>query len=95
VTLFTEDTPLELIEAIRPDVLVKGGDYSPDEVVGREVVEESGGRLVLIPLVEGKSTTDMVRRASERTLTPHPAQPAFPPPASLTHPSRSSLSPAE
>jgi D-beta-D-heptose 7-phosphate kinase / D-beta-D-heptose 1-phosphate adenosyltransferase len=95
VTLFVEDTPLELIEAIRPDVLVKGGDYHPEEVVGRDVVEASGGRLVLIPLVEGKSTTDMVRRASERTLTPHPAQPALPTPASLTHPSRSSLSPAE
>jgi D-beta-D-heptose 7-phosphate kinase/D-beta-D-heptose 1-phosphate adenosyltransferase len=95
VTLFAGDTPLELIEAIRPDVLVKGGDYRPEEVVGRDVVEASGGRLVLIPLVEGKSTTDIVRRASERTLTPHPAQPGLPSPAILTHPSRSALSPAE
>ena len=54
----------QLIEAIRPDVLVKGGDYRPEEVVGRAEVEAAGGRLVLIPLVEGHSTTAMVRRAS-------------------------------
>ena len=66
VTIFDEDTPLELITAIRPNVLVKGGDYRPDEVVGRAEVEEAGGRLVLIPLVEGHSTTTLVRRASER-----------------------------
>ena len=57
VTIFDEDTPLELITAIRPDVLVKGGDYRPDQVVGRAEVEEAGGRLVLIPLAEGHSTT--------------------------------------
>ncbi len=80
VTVFDEDTPLALIEAIRPDVLVKGGDYRPDEVVGRDVVEGSGGRLVLIPLVEGHSTTGLVRKAAERTLTPHGAGPAVPAP---------------
>jgi D-beta-D-heptose 7-phosphate kinase/D-beta-D-heptose 1-phosphate adenosyltransferase len=89
VTLFEEDTPFDLIDAIRPDVLVKGGDYRPEEVVGREVVEASGGRLVLIPLVEGHSTSNMVRKASDRTLTHHPAQPAFPAPAALTHATRS------
>ena len=71
VTIFDDDTPLELITAIRPDVLVKGGDYRPDEVVGRAEVEEAGGRLVLIPLAEGHSTTTLVRRASERAVTPH------------------------
>ena len=82
VTTFDAETPLALIEAIRPDVLVKGGDYRPDEVVGREVVEGSGGRLVLIPLVEGHSTTGIVRRAAERTITTHAAEPAIPQPRS-------------
>jgi len=62
VTLFDEDTPLELITALVPDVLVKGGDYAPHQVVGREVVEDSGGELALIPFVEGYSTTGLVKR---------------------------------
>jgi D-beta-D-heptose 7-phosphate kinase/D-beta-D-heptose 1-phosphate adenosyltransferase len=75
VTVFDEDTPLDLINAIRPDVLVKGGDYRPEEVVGRDEVEAAGGRLVLIALVEGHSTTSMVRRASDRGVMPHAAEP--------------------
>jgi D-beta-D-heptose 7-phosphate kinase/D-beta-D-heptose 1-phosphate adenosyltransferase len=71
VTIFDDDTPLDLINALRPDVLVKGGDYRPEEVVGRAEVEAAGGRLVLIPLVQGHSTTGLVHRASERELTPH------------------------
>ena len=71
VTIFDADTPLELITALRPNILVKGGDYRPDQVVGRAEVEEAGGRLVLIPLIEGHSTTTLVRRASERAITPH------------------------
>ena len=62
VTLFDEDTPLELIEAIEPDVLVKGGDYTLEQVVGRDVVEARGGVVRLIPLVPGRSTTELVRR---------------------------------
>jgi rfaE bifunctional protein nucleotidyltransferase chain/domain len=62
VTLFDEDTPAALISALLPDVLVKGGDYSPDQVVGRDVVERHGGRLVLIPFVSGRSTTDILHR---------------------------------
>lgn len=62
VTLFDEDTPLELITALLPDVLVKGGDYAPDQVVGRDVVEAAGGSLVLIPFVPGYSTTGLIRR---------------------------------
>lgn len=62
VTLFDEDTPLALISALLPDVLVKGSDYRPDEVVGRAEVEAAGGRLVLIPFVEGRSTTALVDR---------------------------------
>ncbi len=66
VTIFDEDTPLELISIICPDVLVKGGDYRPEDVVGRALVESAGGKLVLVPLVEGHSTTGLVRRARER-----------------------------
>jgi D-beta-D-heptose 7-phosphate kinase/D-beta-D-heptose 1-phosphate adenosyltransferase len=62
VTMFDEDTPAELIEALLPDVLVKGGDYTPGQVVGREVVESHGGTLVLIPFVTGRSTTDILHR---------------------------------
>jgi rfaE bifunctional protein nucleotidyltransferase chain/domain len=66
VCLFDEDTPAALIEALVPDVLVKGGDYALDQVVGRDVVEAAGGRVELIPFVEGYSTTDLVRRIRER-----------------------------
>jgi len=57
VVRFDEDTPLELIRALRPDVLAKGGDYLPEAVVGREFVEAAGGRLVLVPFLPGHSTT--------------------------------------
>ena len=67
VCLFDEDTPAELIERLLPDVLVKGGDYAEDEVVGREVVTEAGGRVEIIPFVEGHSTTDLVRQIREIT----------------------------
>lgn len=62
VTLFDEDTPLELLTALLPDVLVKGGDYAPHQVVGRGVVEAAGGEVVLIPFVEGYSTTRLLER---------------------------------
>lgn len=65
VCLFDEDTPAALIEALVPDVLVKGGDYALDQVVGREVVEAAGGRVELIPFVEAYSTTNLVRRIRE------------------------------
>jgi rfaE bifunctional protein nucleotidyltransferase chain/domain len=60
VVLFDEPTPLELIKLIQPDVLVKGEDYTGREVVGREAVEDSGGRVVLLPLLAGYSTTSIV-----------------------------------
>lgn len=60
VVIFDENTPLRLIKEIQPDVLVKGGDYLPENVVGREEVEARGGKLVLIPFVEGKSTTNLI-----------------------------------
>jgi len=60
ITFFEEDTPAELIEEIIPDVLVKGGDYTPDEIVGRKTVQAKGGKVIVIPLVEGKSTTNII-----------------------------------
>ncbi len=62
VTIFAEDTPAEVIAALVPDVLVKGADWAPDHVVGRDVVEANGGRLLLIPVVEGFSTTALADR---------------------------------
>ncbi|HEY8484859.1 MAG TPA: D-glycero-beta-D-manno-heptose 1-phosphate adenylyltransferase [Longimicrobiales bacterium] len=62
VTLFDEDTPQALIAALLPDVLVKGGDYRLEEVVGRAEVEAAGGRVVLLPFLDGRSTTALVRR---------------------------------
>ena len=65
VVLFGEPTPASLIEAIEPDILVKGGDYSRDTVVGASFVESRGGRVVLIPLVLDRSTTSLVERIRE------------------------------
>ena len=63
VVVFDQDTPLELIKRVQPAVLVKGADYSRDEVVGREVVEDAGGDVILVDLVPGHSTTAIVERA--------------------------------
>jgi D-beta-D-heptose 7-phosphate kinase/D-beta-D-heptose 1-phosphate adenosyltransferase len=62
VVLFEEDTPLELIRAVKPDVLVKGGDYSVETVIGHEDVIAAGGRVEIVPTVEGFSTTNIVRK---------------------------------
>ncbi len=62
VTLFDSDTPADLIEAVKPDILVKGGDYSRERVVGADFVESYGGRVALIDLVAGKSTTSTINR---------------------------------
>lgn len=66
VVIFDEDTPYELIKKIQPDVLVKGGDYKPEEVVGRDIVEARGGRLELISFVEGKSTTNIINKINSK-----------------------------
>jgi len=63
VVVFAQDTPLELIRRVRPKVLLKGGDYRRDQVVGREIVERDGGEVLLIDLVPGFSTTDIVRKS--------------------------------
>ncbi len=62
VTIFGEDTPRELIAALRPDVLVKGGDWKPDQIVGRAEVEAAGGRVVVVPYVEGYSTSSLIAK---------------------------------
>jgi rfaE bifunctional protein nucleotidyltransferase chain/domain len=62
VVLFDEDTPQELITRLQPDVLVKGTDYSRDAIVGADLVESRGGRVVRVPLVHGFSTSSIVER---------------------------------
>jgi len=60
VCLFDEDTPLELLKKVRPDYLIKGGDYRLDQIVGRELVESQGGQVLTIPFIEGKSSTSII-----------------------------------
>jgi rfaE bifunctional protein nucleotidyltransferase chain/domain len=62
VVLFDEDTPFELINLIKPDFLVKGGDYTPESIVGYDIVKNIGGEIVTIDLVEGHSTTSIINR---------------------------------
>jgi D-beta-D-heptose 7-phosphate kinase/D-beta-D-heptose 1-phosphate adenosyltransferase len=62
VVIFDEPTPREIISALLPDVLVKGGDWASDQIVGREEVEGAGGRVILVPVVEGYSTSAMVEK---------------------------------
>ena len=62
VVRFDEDTPAELIRAVRPEVLVKGGDWAIDRIVGRDTVESAGGRVLSIPLVPGRSTSSLVEK---------------------------------
>ncbi len=70
VVVFEEDTPIELIKRVRPAVLVKGADYRREDVVGHEVVEASGGDVILVDLVPGQSTTAIVERAQPAKLPP-------------------------
>lgn len=62
VVLFDDDTPARLIETILPDVLVKGADYEKHEIIGGEVVEEHGGRVHRVPLLEGYGTSEIIRQ---------------------------------
>ena len=62
VVVFDEDTPADLVGALTPDVIVKGGDYRPETVVGAEVVQARGGRVVIIPLTPGQSTTSIIEK---------------------------------
>ena len=65
VVIFSEDTPYELIKKIQPDILVKGGDYKLENVVGSDIVENRGGKVEIIPFVDGKSTTNIINKMSK------------------------------
>jgi D-glycero-beta-D-manno-heptose 1-phosphate adenylyltransferase len=80
VVIFHEPTPRELIARLLPDVLVKGGDWAIDQIVGREEVERAGGRVVTVPVKAGYSTTEILRKIREsapsaKTAAPAPASP--------------------
>ena len=62
LTSFSDDTPQRVIAVLLPDILVKGGDWKPEEVVGRKEVERSGGRVVIIPYLEGRSSSEIIDR---------------------------------
>jgi rfaE bifunctional protein nucleotidyltransferase chain/domain len=65
VVTFAEDTPLELVKLLEPDVIVKGGDYTEDSIVGAAEVRSRGGRVVIVPLTPGQSTTAIIGKLSE------------------------------
>ncbi len=70
VVVFDDSTPRELIARLLPDILVKGGDWPGDKIVGREEVEAAGGRIVSIPVVPGYSTTEILRKIREGSRAP-------------------------
>jgi rfaE bifunctional protein nucleotidyltransferase chain/domain len=65
VVLFNEDTPLELVNILKPDVIVKGGDYTEETIVGASEVKSWGGRVVVVPITPGQSTTAIIKKLSE------------------------------
>ena len=65
VVVFPEDTPLELVKVLKPDVIVKGGDYTEGTIVGANEVKSWGGRVVVVPLTPDQSTTAIIRKLSE------------------------------
>ena len=67
VAIFDDDTPAGIIKRVQPDVLVKGADWGPDNIVGRDTVEDRGGRVVRMPLLKGYSTTELLRRVRKNT----------------------------
>jgi rfaE bifunctional protein nucleotidyltransferase chain/domain len=62
VVLFDEPDPYQVIEALRPDVLVKGGDWSPERIIGADIVQKTGGKVVVVPYLKGFSTTEIIER---------------------------------
>ena len=64
VILFDEETPIELIKSVRPDVLVKGGDYKINTIVGADFVKQNGGNVIVIPFLEGHSSTNYINKIS-------------------------------
>jgi D-beta-D-heptose 7-phosphate kinase/D-beta-D-heptose 1-phosphate adenosyltransferase len=67
VSVFDEDTPADIIRRVQPDILVKGADWAPDQIVGRDTVEARGGRVILEPVEQGYSTTSLIERAKRAT----------------------------
>src|SRR4029079_904165 len=67
VSVFDEDTPADIIRRVQPDVLVKGADWAPDKIVGRDTVEARGGRVILEPVASGYSTTSLIEKAKRAT----------------------------
>ena len=65
VTLFDEETPLQLIQNVLPNILVKGGDYTEDTVVGANIVKSYGGKITLLPFIQGRSTTEIIKKILE------------------------------
>ena len=65
IVLFDEDTPYEIIKRIKPDIITKGGDYKPEDVVGKDIVDAKGGKVVICPLTENKSTTNIINKILE------------------------------
>jgi D-beta-D-heptose 7-phosphate kinase/D-beta-D-heptose 1-phosphate adenosyltransferase len=74
LTSFSEDTPRRIIASLVPDVLVKGGDWQPDQVVGREEVEAAGGKVVIVPYLEGRSTSSIIRQSAGSGRRPAPGR---------------------
>ena len=68
VVLFDQNTPLQLIEAVQPDILVKGDDYTAENIVGHEVVLARGGEVKTVPLVKGYSTTNIVKKIEKQLI---------------------------
>jgi len=66
ITIFDEPTPLELISFLQPHILVKGGDWTKETTVGKEVVERSGGEVVILPFIEGSSTSNLIESILKR-----------------------------
>lgn len=66
VTIFADETPLKVIKAVRPDVLVKGADWKVGEIVGADFVKSYGGKVIAIPLLKGRSTSGLIRAISKR-----------------------------
>ena len=80
VVIYNELTPREIVSALLPDILVKGGDWADNKIIGREEVEAAGGRVVSIPVVQGYSTTEILRKIREGAPSAATATPAPPSP---------------
>ena len=65
IILFNEETPYEIIKIIKPDILVKGSDYNPGDIVGADIIKKNGGKIITIELVKGYSTSNIIKKITE------------------------------